>query len=65
MSATETQELVGQVLGGNLFQLKHLIERLQPEELAAVLNQAKEADLLRIFQLLPPEKAIYTFENLD
>lgn len=65
MSVTETQELADQLLTGNLFQLKHLIERLQPEELAAVLNQAKEADLLRIFQLLPPEKAIHTFENLE
>lgn len=65
MSVTETQELADQLLNGNLFQLKHLIDRLQPEELAAVLNRAKEADLLKIFQLLPPEKAIHTFENLE
>ncbi|HYV93448.1 MAG TPA: magnesium transporter [Chitinophagales bacterium] len=65
MSATETKELAIQLLNGNLFQLKHLIDRLQPEELAAVLNTAKEADLHKIFQLLPPEKAIRTFENLE
>jgi len=65
MSANERKQLVDQVLHGSLFQLKHLIDRLQPEELADVLNAAREADHLKIFLLLPPEKAIHTFENLD
>jgi len=65
MSASEQKQLVAQVLHGSLFQLKHLIDRLQPEELAEVLNAAKDADLLKVFLLLPPEKAIHTFENLN
>ncbi|MEO5675866.1 MAG: magnesium transporter [Chitinophagales bacterium] len=65
MPATETQELARQMLDGNLFQLRHLIDRLQPEELAEVLNQTKETELHKIFQFLPPEKAILTFENLE
>lgn len=38
---------------------------LQPEELAEMINDSKEIDFKKIFQVIDPEKAIKTFENLD
>ncbi len=38
---------------------------VQPEELAELINDSKEIDLRKIFQVLDAEKAIKTFENLD
>ncbi|MBP9791299.1 MAG: magnesium transporter, partial [Bacteroidia bacterium] len=53
------------LVSGNLYKLKHLSAMVQPEELAELINDSKEIDLRKIFQVLDAEKAIKTFENLD
>ncbi|MBP6335594.1 MAG: magnesium transporter [Bacteroidia bacterium] len=57
--------LAERLVSGNLYKLKHLSAMVQPEELAELINDSKEIDLRKIFQVLDAEKAIKTFENLD
>lgn len=49
----------------NLYKLKHLTAQLQPEQLADLLNTHRDINVSKVFQVLEPEKALRTFENLD
>ncbi len=64
-TAEEKEILAERFLTGNLYKLRHLTAQLQPEELAEILNASAEIDVHKVFQVLAPEKAIHTFENLD
>ncbi len=65
VTAEEKELLAERLVSGNLYKLKHLSAMVQPEELAELINDSKEIDLRKIFQVLDAEKAIKTFENLD
>ncbi len=65
VSADEKELLAERLVTGNLYKLRHLTAMLQPEELAEMINDSKEIDFKKIFQVIDPEKAIKTFENLD
>ena len=61
----EKELLAERLITGNLYKLKQLCLNIQPEELADLINTTKEIDFKKVFQILEPEKAIKTFENLD
>src|SRR2546430_17470664 len=63
--AEEKELLAERFVTGNLYKLKHLTAMVQPEELAELINNSKEIDVKKVFQVLDAEKAIKTFENLD
>ena len=66
MANVEERELLAErLITGNLYKLKHLTSKIQPEELAELINDSKNIDYIKIFQVLDAEKAIKTFENLD
>ena len=65
ISTDEKLLLAERLVTGNLYKLKHLTAMLQPEELAEMINTSKDIDFNKVFQVLDPEKAIKTFENLD
>lgn len=66
MANVEERELLAErLITGNLYKLKHLTSKIQPEELAEFINDSKNIDYIKIFQVLDAEKAIKTFENLD
>ncbi|MBL0104322.1 MAG: magnesium transporter [Bacteroidetes bacterium] len=65
VTAEEKELLAERLITGNLYKLKHLCSTVQPEELADIINDSKEIDYLKVFQVLDAEKAIKTFENLD
>ncbi|REJ84778.1 MAG: magnesium transporter [Bacteroidetes bacterium] len=66
MISTEEKEIFAERLfSGNLYKLKQLASEISAEELAEYINGYKEIDFKKIFQVLDPEKAIKTFENLD
>lgn len=65
VTAEEKELLAERLVSGNLYKLKHLSAMVQPEELAELINDSKEIDFIKIFQVLDAEKAIKTFENLD
>ena len=66
MVNNEDKELLAERLEtGNLYKLKHLTAKVQPEELADLINNSRHIDFLKVFQVLDAEKAIKTFENLD
>ena len=65
VTAEEKELLAERLVSGNLYKLKHLSAMVQPEELAELINDSKEIDFRKIFQILDAEKAIKTFENLD
>ena len=66
MAKIDEKELLAErLVTGNLYKLKHLTATVQPEELADLINDSREIDYLKIFQVLEAEKAIKTFENLD
>ncbi len=65
ISAEEKELLAERLVTGNLHKLKLLTTELQPEELAEMINSSQEIDFKKVFQVLDPEKAIKTFENLD
>jgi magnesium transporter len=65
VTAEEKTLLAERMVTGNLHKLRHLSAMLTPEELAEMINTSKEIDYRKVFQVLEPEKAIKTFENLD
>ncbi len=65
VSADEKELLAERLVTGNLHKLKQLCLSIQPEELAEFINDSKDIDFKKIFQILDAEKAIKTFENLD
>jgi magnesium transporter len=65
VTAEEKELLAERMLTGNLHKLKRLTAMVQPEELAELIHENKNIDFKRVFQVLDPEKAIHTFENLD
>jgi len=65
ISEDEKELLAERLVTGNLYKLKHLTAMLQPEELAEMINNSGEIDFKKVFQILEPEKAIKTFENLN
>src|SRR3954469_3295568 len=65
LTAEENELLAARFATGNLYKLKHLTAELQPEQLAELLNLHTDIDINKVFQVLEPEKAIHTFENLD
>src|SRR4051812_44019723 len=66
MVLAEEKELFAErLVTGNLYKLKHLTAMVQPEELAELINTSKDIDVRKVFQVLEPDKAIKTFENLD
>lgn len=66
MANVEERELLAErLITGNLYKLKHLTSKIQPEELAELINDSKNIDYIKIFQVLDAEKAIKTFENID
>ncbi|MFM2135917.1 MAG: magnesium transporter [Bacteroidota bacterium] len=66
MVGTEEKELLAERLATrNLYKLKQLTASTQPEELADLVNSHKEIDVIKVFQVLDPEKAVKTFEHLD
>jgi magnesium transporter len=65
VTAEEKTLLAERMVTGNLHKLRHLTGPLQPEELAELINTSKEIDHKKVFQVLEPEKAIKTFENLE
>lgn len=64
-TAEEKEILAARFATGNLYKLKYLTNGLQPEQLADLLNTEREIDITKVFQVLDPEKALSTFENLD
>src|SRR5436190_22994905 len=63
---TEEKDLYAQrLVSNNLAKLRLLTKELLPEELAEIINENKNIDAKKIFQVLEPEKAIHTFENLE
>lgn len=63
---TEEKELYAQrLVSNNLAKLRLLSKELLPEELAEIINENKDIDAKKVFQVLEPEKAIHTFENLE
>jgi magnesium transporter len=65
VSVDEKELLAERLVTGNLYKLKHLTALLQPEELADLINSSREIDFKKVFQVLDPEKALKTFENLE
>ena len=66
MANVEERELLAErLITGNLYKLKHLTSKIQPEELAELINDSNNINYIKIFQVLDAEKAIKTFENLD
>lgn len=66
MLTVEEKELLAErLVTGNLYKLKHLAASVQPEELAELINDSREIDYVKVFQVLDAEMAIKTFENLD
>jgi len=70
--AEEKELLAERLVTGNLYKLKHLAAMVQPEELAELINDSfkganssKQIDVKKVFQILEPDKAVKTFENLD
>ncbi len=61
----EKELLAERLITGNLYKLKQLTAAVQPEELAELINDSKNIDYIKIFQVLDAEKAIKTFENLE
>ncbi|MBK5286228.1 MAG: magnesium transporter, partial [Bacteroidia bacterium] len=63
---TEEKDLYAErLVSNNLAKLRLLSKELLPEELAEIINENKDIDAKKIFQVLDPEKAIHTFENLE
>lgn len=66
MATDEERELLAErFVTGNLYKLKRLTTMVQPEELAELINENKDIDYKKVFQVLDADKAIHTFENLD
>jgi magnesium transporter len=65
VTAEEKTLLAERMVTGNLYKLRHLTALLTPEELAEMINTSAEIDFIKVFQVLEPEKALKTFENLD
>ena len=65
VTAEERALLAERLVTGNLYKLKHLTAMVQPEELAELINEKKDIDYKKVFQVLDAEKAIKTFEHLD
>lgn len=65
LNVEERELLAERLVSGNLHKLKQLTATVQPEELAELINDSKEIDYKKIFQVLDADKAIKTFENLD
>lgn len=60
------EELLEKLRTGNKFTVRSIVSSLPPSELAELINSDPEAlNVMLIFTLLDPEKAIYTFEYLD
>src|SRR5580765_926875 len=64
-TAEEKEILAARFATGNLYKLKHLSAELQQEQLADLLNTHRDIDIIKVFQVMEPDKAIHTFENLD
>jgi magnesium transporter len=65
VTAEEKTLLAERMVTGNLYKLRHLTAMLTPEELAEMINTSSEIDFIKVFQVLEPEVALKTFENLD
>jgi magnesium transporter len=65
VTAEEKTLLAERMVTGNLYKLRHLAAMLTPEELAEMINTSDEIDFIKVFQVIEPEKALKTFENLD
>ena len=65
VTAEEWELLAERLVTGNLHKLKRLTAMVQPEELAQLIHENPDIDYKKVFQVLDPEKAIHTFENLD
>ena len=65
VTAEERELLAERFVTGNLYKLKHLTAMVQPEELAELINEKKDIDYKKVFQVLDAEKAVHTFEHLD
>src|SRR3954463_15536401 len=65
VSVDEKELLADRLVTGNLHKLKNLSAMVQPEELAELINNSKDIDFKKVFQVLDAEKALKTFENLD
>jgi magnesium transporter len=65
VNVDEKELLAERLVTGNLYKLKHLTKNLQPEEIAEFINNSRDIDFSKVFQVLDAEKAIKTFENLD
>ncbi|MCX6275861.1 MAG: magnesium transporter [Bacteroidetes bacterium] len=66
MATDEERELLAErFVTGNLYKLKRLTTMVQPEELAELINENKDIDYKKVFQVLDADMAIHTFENLD
>jgi magnesium transporter len=65
LAEDEKKLLAARLTSGNLAKLRILTNSILPEELAEIINENKEIDYKKLFQVLEPDKAIHTFENLD
>lgn len=66
MATVEERELLAErFVTGNLYKLKRLTTMVQPEVLAELINENKDIDYKKVFQVLDADMAIHTFENLD
>lgn len=65
VSVDEKELLAQRLVTGNLYKLKHLTAMVQPEELAELINESKDIDFRKVFQVLDAEMAVKTFEHLD
>ena len=65
MTTEDKEHLSARLVSNNLAKLRLLTKEVLPEELAEIINENKDIDANKVFQVLEPEKAIRTFENLD
>jgi len=65
MTSEEKDLYAARLVSNNLAKLRLLSKELLPEELAEIINENKDIDAKKVFQVLDPEKAIHTFENLE
>ncbi|HLG34578.1 MAG TPA: CBS domain-containing protein, partial [Bacteroidia bacterium] len=65
MTTEEKEHLSERLVSNNLAKLRLLTKDVLPEILADIINESKDIDAYKVFQVLEPEKAIKTFENLD
>jgi magnesium transporter len=65
LTTDEKKDILSKLKTNNLFVLRHLVNEVQPEEIAAIINQEEDIDAKRLFLLMNRENAVTAFQYLD